>query len=286
MLEVKNIKKSYGSNNVLKDVSFSVKDGEIFGLIGVNGAGKTTLISILAGLLKADGGQFECTKDTAGAKIGYLPDIPNFYDYLSAGEYLDFLLKYKNPQRRSELLKLVSISENVKISAMSRGMRQRLGIAAAIVNDPDIILLDEPTSALDPVGRQDVMKILSHLKSAGKTILLSTHILADMEKICDKVGFLSDGIIKKSLYISELSDSCEYIRVSFEKNSETNQERAFREAGLEFERVGQFYRFRIDPDNPLMSQKKIMEVLSKTDAVIHTINTETESLDEIFKSLI
>lgn len=285
MLEVKNIKKSYGSNSVLKDVSFSVKDGEIFGLIGVNGAGKTTLISILAGLLKADGGQFECTKDAAGAQIGYLPDIPNFYDYLSAGEYLDFLLKYKNPQRRSELLKLVSISENVKISAMSRGMRQRLGIAAAIVNDPDIILLDEPTSALDPVGRQDVMKILSHLKSEGKTILLSTHILADMEKICDKVGFLSDGIIKKSLYIGELSDSCEYIRVSFEKNSETNQERAFRKAGLEFERVGQFYRFRIDPDNPLMSQKKIMEVLSKTDVVIHTINTETESLDEIFKSL-
>ena len=118
-------------------------------------------------------------------KVGYLPDLPAFYDYLTTDEYLDFLLMNENPKRRDELLEIVGLPKGAKVKTMSRGMRQRLGIAAVLVKDPDVILLDEPTSALDPAGRNDVKDILLKLKSEGRTIILSTHILADMDSICD-----------------------------------------------------------------------------------------------------
>ena len=193
MIKVNNIKKSFTHHDVLKGVNLEIEEGSIYGLIGKNGAGKTTLMNILTGLLEADSGTFSF--ETNEKKVGYLPDLPAFYDYLNTDEYLDFLLMHKNPVRRNELLKLVNLPAGAKIKTLSRGMRQRLGIASVLVNDPDVILLDEPTSALDPAGRNDVKNILLELKEKGKTIILSTHILADMDIICDRAGFLSDGII-------------------------------------------------------------------------------------------
>jgi ABC-2 type transport system ATP-binding protein len=202
VIKVDNVYKAFTYNKVLRGVSFEVKSGSIYGLIGRNGAGKTTLMNIMSGLMEADSGSCSFTKNNGKSRVGYLPDLPEFYDYLTTDEYLDFLLMDENPKRRNELLELVSLPPNVRLKTMSRGMRQRLGIAAVLVNNPDIILLDEPTSALDPSGRNDVKNILMKLKEYGKTIILSTHILADMDSICDKAGFLNDVVIVREVDVA------------------------------------------------------------------------------------
>ena len=205
MLNVNSITKSFENHKVLNGVSFSINNGEIYGLIGKNGAGKTTLMNIVAGLSKSDEGSYSIGDETATSSIGYLPDIPAFFDYLTAQEYIDFLLMNvdRTKERKTHLLQLVGLKGNEKIKSMSRGMKQRLGVASALVTDPQVLLLDEPTSALDPQGRHELMEILKQLKADGRSIVLSTHILADMEKVCDKVGFLHDGVIKNEIRIGE-----------------------------------------------------------------------------------
>ncbi len=206
MISLKGIGKAFGENEVLKEVSIDIEKGKIFGLIGKNGAGKTTLLSIIAGLADATKGQC-CingkiiSKRNPYEKIGYLPDMPTFFDFMTAGEFMDFLHKKRDgyKENREKLLQLVGLNKKTIIKTMSRGMKQRLGLAAILVNDPDILLLDEPSSALDPLGRYELSEILLNLKKQGKTILLSTHILTDMETICDKVGFLHNGCIVKTL---------------------------------------------------------------------------------------
>jgi len=288
MIVIDQVKKTFGDHDVLKGVSFSVKKGEVYGLIGKNGTGKTTLMNIMAGLSSADSGT--CTvggkiinPDNHIIKIGYLPDLPAFFEYLTVGEYLSYLLMDKNPERKNKLLQLVDLSEKNKISTMSRGMRQRLGIAAAIVNDPEIILLDEPTSALDPSGRADVMRILSELKKEGKAIILSTHILADMERVCDRVGFLSDGIIKKSMHISELDSDAAYIRVIFEK--EGNYDDILNSSGISYEKLPDgVYRLKID-ENASSPQKRIFSMLASDGIKVASIHSEVKNLDLIFQEV-
>ena len=204
MIQLKNIGKKFGDKDVLKNVTLNIKKGEIFGLIGKNGAGKTTLLLIIAGLINATSG--ECfiegkltQKETEKIKIGYLPDVPAFFDFMKVGEFIDFLSQ-GDKIKKKELLSLVRLNEKTVIKTMSRGMRQKLGLVAALVGDPDVILLDEPSSALDPEGRYELSNILFQLKQQGKTIILSTHILAEMEKICDRVGFLHNGAIIKTIY--------------------------------------------------------------------------------------
>ena len=212
MLKVNRISKSFHGRQVLKEITFTVNSGEIYGLIGKNGAGKTTLMNIIAGLSCPDSGA--CLIDNKNkrnpnsVRTGYLPDLPSFYEYLTAKEYMDFLLMNTRKQnlsdKRNQLLENVKLSGKEKIKDMSRGMKQRLGIAAALVNDPPILLLDEPTSALDPMGRHELMEILKSLKKEGKAILLSTHILADMEQVCDNTGFLNNGTIEKEINVNSL----------------------------------------------------------------------------------
>jgi ABC-2 type transport system ATP-binding protein len=288
MIEINQVEKRFGKHSILRKVSFFVQPGEIYGLIGKNGAGKTTLMNIMAGLSSADSGYCRiCGEEVypgrENLKVGYLPDLPAFYEYLSTGEYLDFLLMNSDKNRRNELLRLVDLPSNIRISTMSRGMRQRLGIAAAIVNNPDVILLDEPTSALDPSGRAEVMEILNELKKEGKAIVLSTHILTDMEHICDKVGFLTDGVIKHSCNISELSDGCDFVRVAFKEK--VNQE-ILRQMGLEYSLMdGNIYRFEIDQKDVLNSQKKIFNTFLRLNLEITSIRNESNSLDKIFQEV-
>ncbi len=210
MLEVKDIKKSFKDKVVLNGVNITIEDGNIYGLIGANGAGKTTLMNIISGLLSATSGEVYAegkkirTINDATSIVGYVLDIPAMFDYLSAEEYLAFLMSAQNltkeqgSKKIEELLKKVGLSDTIKkrIKKFSRGMKQRLGIAAGLVSNPKVILFDEPTSALDPQGRHEVMKIIEDLKKEGRTIILSTHILNDVERVCDKVGLLVDGVIK------------------------------------------------------------------------------------------
>ena len=281
MIKVNNIKKSFTHHDVLKGVNLEIEEGSIYGLIGKNGAGKTTLMNILTGLLEADSGTFSF--GTNEKKIGYLPDLPAFYDYLNTDEYLDFLLMHKNPVRRNELLKLVDLPAGAKIKTLSRGMRQRLGIASVLVNDPDVILLDEPTSALDPAGRNDVKNILLELKEKGKTIILSTHILADMDSICDRAGFLSDGIIVKEVDVAVSRNSVEEMIVTFA--TEPDLDRLYTYVQKIFVMDPLTIRIVMDENDKLVSQKNILQGLSSLGQEITSISTNVNSLDGIFREV-
>lgn len=281
MIKVNNIKKSFTHHNVLKGVNLEIEEGSIYGLIGKNGAGKTTLMNILTGLLEADSGTFSF--GTNEKKVGYLPDLPAFYDYLNTDEYLDFLLMHKNPVRRNELLKLVDLPAGAKIKTLSRGMRQRLGIASVLVNDPDVILLDEPTSALDPAGRNDVKIILLELKEKGKTIILSTHILADMDSICDRAGFLSDGIIVKEVDVAVSRNSVEEMIVTFA--TEPDLDRLYTYVQKIFVMDPLTIRIVMDENDKLVSQKNILQGLSSLGQEITSISTNVNSLDGIFREV-
>jgi ABC-2 type transport system ATP-binding protein len=281
MIKVNNIKKSFTHHEVLKGVNLEIEEGSIYGLIGKNGAGKTTLMNILTGLLEADGGTFSF--GTNEKKVAYLPDLPAFYDYLNTDEYLDFLLMHKNPVRRNELLKLVDLPAGAKIKTLSRGMRQRLGIASVLVNDPDVILLDEPTSALDPSGRNDVKNILLGLKEKGKTIILSTHILADMDSICDRAGFLSNGIIVKEVDVAASRNSVEEMIVTFA--TEPDLDRLYSYVQKIFVIDPLTIRIVMDENEKIVSQKNILQGLSSLGQEITSISTNVNSLDGIFREV-
>ncbi|MBN1946202.1 MAG: ABC transporter ATP-binding protein [Bradymonadales bacterium] len=190
----------------LTEVSFSVPEGCIFGLVGPNGAGKTTTIKILLGLIKATsgsatlGGQ-RVPSTRSRARVGYLPENPSFYDHLQAREYLAFVGRLFGMSRRQcasqadRLLDYVGLGEHAgkPIRKFSKGMIQRLGIAQALVHDPHIVILDEPQSGLDPLGRKEVKEMILGLKSRGRTVLFSSHILPDVEDLADEIAFLHRG---------------------------------------------------------------------------------------------
>ena len=281
MVKVSDIKKSFARKEVLKGVNLDIEEGSIYGLIGKNGAGKTTLMNIMSGLLKADGGI--CSFGGNGKKVGYLPDLPAFYDYLTTDEYLDFLLMNKNPARRNELLNQVGLPDKAKIKTLSRGMKQRLGIAGVLVNDPDVLLLDEPTSALDPSGRNDVKDILFNLRSKGKTIMLSTHILADMDSICDKAGFLSGGVIAREVDVASIRNSADEMIVSFAGEPDLEKLYGYTQKIYVINPVT--IRIVIDKEDKLASQQKVLQGLSSLGREITSISTAVNSLDGIFREV-
>ena len=203
MLEINNVTKAFGSNVIVDDISFSVPEGSVFGFIGQNGAGKTTTMKMILGLLTIDKGEIVVAgkKVTYGQNetnkfIGYLPDVPEFYGYMKPKEYLKLcgeitgMPKGDMNERINKLLDMVGLADvNKRIKGFSRGMKQRLGIAQALLNSPKRLICDEPTSALDPVGRKELLDILSEVKKET-TVIFSTHILSDVEKICDNIAFL------------------------------------------------------------------------------------------------
>ncbi|OKH18889.1 ABC transporter ATP-binding protein [[Limnothrix rosea] IAM M-220] len=194
----------------LSQCSLEVMPGETFGLLGPNGAGKTTLLKILLGIIRKSGGQATLLGKPIGdrqtrEKIGYLPENAYFYDYLTAWEFLDFtgslfqIPKQRRQRRIKTLLDTVGLAQEVakkrQMRKYSKGMLQRVGMAQALINDPDLVFLDEPMSGLDPLGRYQVREIILSLKEQGKTIFFNSHILTDVEQICDRLAILSKGEI-------------------------------------------------------------------------------------------
>src|SRR5665647_841276 len=217
ILTIEKLSKSFGNNKVIDGLSFAVPEHSVFGFIGQNGAGKTTTMKMILGLLKADSGKaivcgeavrFGQTK--TNEYIGYLPDVPEFYPYMRPKEYLKLcgditgMSTDRIKSRSEELLVLVGLSGvDKKIGSFSRGMKQRLGIAQALLNEPKLLICDEPTSALDPIGRKEILDILLAVKGKA-TVVFSTHILADVERICDNVAVLNNGRLALCGTLSEL----------------------------------------------------------------------------------
>ena len=206
MLQISNLHKRFGEKQVLRGIDLCVPKGSIFGLAGQNGAGKTTIMKVVLGLLEADTGDITVNGQPViwgrtGADIGFLPDVPEFYSFLTAKEYLALcgelagMTKHEIDFRTKELLAMVGLENDIsRIKGFSRGMKQRLGIAQALIKRPKLLICDEPTSALDPIGRREILDLLAQVKDET-TILFSTHILSDVERICTEVAFISDGVI-------------------------------------------------------------------------------------------
>ncbi|HEX6021131.1 MAG TPA: ABC transporter ATP-binding protein [Solirubrobacter sp.] len=207
-LTVRELRKRYGANEALKGVDLTVGEGELVGLLGPNGAGKSTLVKIACGLVRPTGGTV-----SLGGAFGYLAELFRFPDWLSADEVL--LLHQKlagsngGAAERAELLELVGLAEvsGRRVSAMSKGMQQRLGIAQAMIGDPRLLLLDEPTSALDPAGRRTVRELLETLRDRGVAVLLNSHLLSEIELVCDRVVMIARGEVVAAGTPAELSQT-------------------------------------------------------------------------------
>ena len=207
VLEFKNISKKYDKIEALKNVSFTISENSIFGILGANGSGKSTFMKILPGLIYEWTGQIFYLNELVGKgdnklknDFGYLIESPTFYEYLSARKNLEILSRISNvkPGNIDNVLNTVNLSHrsNDQVSTFSYGMKQRLGIAQALLHNPKIIVLDEPNNGLDPNGIEEMVKIIKQLKNEGKTIILSTHNLKDVEEICTDFAIFKDGLCK------------------------------------------------------------------------------------------
>jgi ABC-2 type transport system ATP-binding protein len=215
ILELSGISKSYRTHLslrkywILRGLSLSVRAGEIFGFVGTNGAGKTTTIKLALGLTFPDCGSIKlfgrpALRPAVRAKVGFLPENPYFYDYLTGAEFLDFharlfgLSAADRRRRAVDLLERVGLANrgDRQLRYYSKGMLQRIGLAQALINDPELVILDEPMSGLDPIGRREVRDLILELKASGRTVFFSSHILSDTELICDRVGIIVRGSMK------------------------------------------------------------------------------------------
>src|SRR2546427_8380789 len=223
VLELLDIHKSYRSHLsirkywILRGLSLSIGEGEVFGFIGTNGAGKTTTIKLALGLICPDQGSVRLYGEDASRvelrrRVGFLPENPYLYDCLTGEEFLDFharlfgLDRITRRKRVKDLLERVGLGNRGyrQLRHYSKGMLQRIGLAQALINDPDLVILDEPMSGLDPIGRREVRDIILDLKARGRTVFFSTHILSDTETICDRVGMLVRGTLKAVGAIDDL----------------------------------------------------------------------------------
>ena len=238
-IQTEALQKFYGQVHALDGLSLQVESGSIFGFLGPNGAGKSTTIRLLTGLARPTGGQawvagvnVSASRQVA-ARIGYLPEEPAFYNWMTPGEFLDHVARlfgFKETDRKArtrELLEQVGLSEVRKrrIGGFSHGMRQRLGLAQAMYNHPEVLFLDEPVSALDPAGRKEVLDLIRQLRQRS-TVFMSTHILADVERVCDTVGIINRGRLVVQARQDELL--ARYTIPAFELECDPGHEEAFK----------------------------------------------------------
>ena len=236
MLRITGLHKRFGDKEVLRGLDLSVPEHSIYGFIGKNGSGKTTTMKTVLGLLRADSGEIIVNGEKVvygqtdtNRYIGYLPDVPEFYSFMTAKEYLRFcgeitgMSRADIEERTRELLTLVGLADEThRMKGFSRGMKQRLGIAQALLSRPKLLICDEPTSALDPMGRKEILDILLAIKDQT-TVLFSTHILSDVERICTDVAFLKDGVVDIGGKLSDIKTryrSNEYM-IETENDSDT-----------------------------------------------------------------
>jgi ABC-2 type transport system ATP-binding protein len=256
-IELNNLTKIYVKEHLLKttrstgieNVTLSVEEGEIFGLLGLNGAGKTTTIKLILGLLRPTSG----TVTVAGSKvpsssvlkeIGYLPEVAYFYKYLTAEEILKFYGRLseidKLDSRVNEIIDFVGIESvrHKRLSEFSKGMLQRIGIAQSLLHNPGILIYDEPVSGLDPLAIQEMRALIANLKSLGKTVFLSSHLISEVEKVCDRVGILAKGKLVKTIeqhewaagpgglekmFVAEVAGSAELGKMNFQYQTTANK---------------------------------------------------------------
>ena len=229
ILSLKNLDKKYGSVHAVNNLSFDIKKGNIYGILGPNGSGKSTTLGIILNVVNKSSGNFSWFNGSVSThealkKVGAIIERPNFYPYMTAVQNLKLICKIKEISSEiiDEKLKTVNLYErkNSKFSTFSLGMKQRLAIASALLNDPEILILDEPTNGLDPQGIHEIRQIITEIASKGTTILLASHLLDEVEKICSHVIVIRNGIKLYCGSVDEMTASKGFIELKIEKDEE------------------------------------------------------------------
>lgn len=285
----------------LDNLNLQVERGEIFGYLGPNGAGKTTTFKMLLGLIYPTSGTAQILgtdvkKVKSKTQIGFLPEQPYFYDYLTAEEFLDFyaqLFRLNKATREKKIARLLETVDLEKAAMMqlrkfSRGMLQRIGIAQALINDPELVIFDEPLSGLDPVGRKRIRDIIFHLKGEGRTVVFSSHVLSDVEAICDRVGILVNGKLQRVECLDEFANmDLESVDIAVSRlNAATNE--AIRSFGCDITPNGNrsiiaVHGIEAPAGEELMS--KVLKFVKESGAKLISISSRTQSLENLFMSL-
>jgi ABC-2 type transport system ATP-binding protein len=304
-IRIEGLKKTFGSFHALDGLDLNVAPGTVFGFLGPNGAGKTTTIRILTGLARANAGHawvagVEVGKDDCqlGRCIGHLPEEPAFYTWMTPQEFLDYvgrifgLTAARRKTRTKELLDLVGLAEAGKrhIGGFSRGMRQRLGLAQALVNHPQVIFLDEPVSALDPAGRRDVLELITRLKGET-TVFMSTHILADVERVCDMIGIINHGKLVTAARRDELMD--QYVLPVFEVEGVPGAESAIQTWEEKLKKFPWFesgnvnaHTARVQVKDLELARFGLLDSIRQAGLVIDRFEAVRPSLEDVFLKLV
>ena len=291
---VKDFRPGFGirKKRVLHGISFGVMPGEIFGFVGPNGAGKTTTLKVLMGLIRATSGSATILghdiKETAFRReIGFLPENAYFYDYLTGRELLDFYARLsgvdatERSKRVSTLLDWVGLTHaaDARIRTYSKGMAQRVGIAQALVHDPSVVFLDEPMSGLDPIGRKEIRDLIIRLRAEGKTVFMNTHILSDVEMVCDRVAIIVGGKImyqgRTEEFLSDGEHACDIVVSGVSPDLASSLED---QHGAELRGVGERVEMRVSEKNV---EAILSAVLSSSGQVL-SVTPERVSLESIF----
>lgn len=260
MMEVSHLTRDYGQGKGIFDLSFSIAPGEVFGFLGPNGAGKTTTIRHLMGFLRPRGGSctingMDCWKDATRIQknLGYIPGEIAFFGDMDGWAYLSFLQKYRGMSGGNRMMELIArfeVNPKGKIKKMSKGMKQKIGIVAAFMHDPAILILDEPTSGLDPLMQGRFVELIQEEKAAGKTILMSSHMFEEVERTCDRIGIIRSG---KLVALDSASALCAKHRKRYTVTLATSQEAS------DFATAFGGEQNRLNPCRVTLTQKQTLE---------------------------
>ncbi|WP_143461968.1 ABC transporter ATP-binding protein [Levilactobacillus enshiensis] len=297
ILELQRVTKQFGDQRVLKGLDLTVPTGSIFGFVGENGAGKTTTMKLILGLDTLDSGQITVAgqpvrygQTVTNQVVGYLPDVPAYYGYMTPTEYLTLcgrLTGMHQPdlaQRITQMLKTVDLPQNRhRIHGFSRGMKQRLGIAQALLNRPQLLICDEPTSALDPNGRSEFLDLLASLRGE-MTILFSTHILTDVERISDQVGILHDGVLQVQGDLAALKRQYAQSQVQLKFASPTIAKQAVAAIARPAVQTGVHVTVPFQDDYGTMVEATLRALLA-ANVVPLAVDRQETSLEDIFREV-
>ncbi|MCY3895334.1 MAG: ABC transporter ATP-binding protein [Chloroflexi bacterium] len=283
------VSKRYAATLAVDDVTLSVAHGEIFGFLGPNGAGKSTIVKMILGLTHPTAGQIEVLGQPAGslaarADVGYLPETFRFHDWLTASELLHFHARLARvdadlrADRVRELLELVGLKDRAddRLSTFSKGMMQRVGLAQALVGDPQLVILDEPTSALDPIGRRDVRDRIRELGEQGVTVFLNSHLLSEVEQVCDRVAIIDHGAIVAEGKLDELL-SAQEIEIRAGEGAEAAAGQALGDADVRA--LDGRLRVRVANDD---ETAKLVQRIVEAGVPVYDVRRVGDSLEDLF----
>jgi ABC-2 type transport system ATP-binding protein len=295
---VKDFRPGFGlrRKRVLHGVDFEVFEGEIFGFVGPNGAGKTTTLKILMGLIRPTEGSASILGRDVGEsefrdQIGFLPENPYFYPYLTAREILDFYARLsgvdstRRGARVDELLEMVHLTHaaDARLRTFSKGMLQRVGVAQALIHDPKVVFLDEPMSGLDPIGRKEIRDVILALRAAGKTVFMNTHILHDVEMICDRVAIIVKGVIRYQGHIEDFLPEAEVsTAVVFSNLSPECASRIEEDFDVEMRGLGE----RVELVMSSKTTQRVLRVALEAGAEVVSVSPHRNSLEDVFMSAV